>query len=63
MFITSLNAREKSPNFEELTRILMQDEERWMTLKPQNSDLALMVKKKNPFRGKPRVGQKGGFTP
>jgi hypothetical protein len=52
----------KPPMFEELTGILMQEEERWMTLKPQSSDLALMAKKK-PFRGRPNAGQKGGGTP
>jgi len=34
MFITGINAREKIPKFEELTRILMQEEERRLTLKP-----------------------------
>ena len=36
MFITGLNAREKAPKFEELTEILMQEEERRMTLKPKS---------------------------
>ena len=62
MFITGLNAREKAPKFEELTGILMQGEERWMTLKRQSSYLSLKVKKK-PFRGKAGAGHKGGGTP
>jgi len=40
--------------FEELLGILMQEEERRLTHKPQSSDLALMVKKK-PLRGKPNA--------
>eukprot|EP00253_Pinus_taeda_P014112 PITA_14112 len=44
MFITGLNAREKPPGFEELTGILLQEEERRLSLKPQNSNLALMTK-------------------
>lgn len=59
MFIIGLSAREKDPTFEELTWILMQEEERRMNLKPQNVDLALLVKKKF-FKGKPRGGQKSG---
>jgi len=51
IFIIGLNAREKTPNFEELIGILIQEEERPMSLKPQNSDLALMENKK-PFKGK-----------
>lgn len=51
MFITGLNAREKVLVFEELIGILMQEEERRLTHKPQSWDLALMVKK-NPLRGK-----------
>ena len=62
MFITGLNAREKPPKFQELSGILMQEEERWMTMKPQSLDLALMVKKK-PFRGKENVAHKSGGTP
>jgi hypothetical protein len=62
MFITGLNAREKAPVFEELIGILMQEEERRLTHKPQSSDLALMAKKK-PFRGKPNAAQKSSATP
>lgn len=60
MFITGLNAREKTPMFEELIGILMQKEERRLTHKPQV--LALMAKKK-PFKGKPNPAQKGSTTP
>lgn len=62
MFITGLNAREKEPVFEELIEILMQEEERQLTHKPQCSDLALMAKKK-PFRGKPNEAQKSSVAP
>jgi len=61
MFITSLNAREKALVFEELVGILMQEEERQLTHKPQSSDLALMVKKK-PFRGNPNAAQKSSVA-
>jgi hypothetical protein len=40
MFITGLAAREKPPTFEEMTGILLQEEERCGNLKPRNSDLA-----------------------
>jgi len=39
-----LNAREKPPGFEEIIGILLQEEERKLSLKPQNPDLALMTK-------------------
>jgi hypothetical protein len=56
MFIKFLGAREKDPTFEELTSILVQEEERHTNLnpnlKPQNSDLALWTKKRFP-KGKP----------
>ena len=45
MFITAINAREKVPHFEELTGILMQEEERRSTLEPHSADIALMAKK------------------
>lgn len=51
MFITGLNAREKPPGFEELTRILLQEEERRLSLQPENLDLALMTK----FKAKGKV--------
>jgi len=62
MFITGLKTRDKATTFEKLTGILMQEEERWMNLKPQNADLALMAKK-NPFRGKLGARWKEGGTP
>jgi hypothetical protein len=55
MFITGLAAREKAPTFEELTSILMQEEERHMNLKPQNPDLALW-QRRNSSRGKQGEG-------
>jgi len=45
MFIIGINARKKIPHFEDLTGILMQEEERKSSLKPQSADLALMAKK------------------
>ena len=48
MFIIGLASREKAPTFEELTGILLQEEERRTNLKPQNSDLALWRKKRFP---------------
>ena len=45
-FITGLASREKPPTFEELTSILLQEEERRANLKPQNSDLALWSNKR-----------------
>jgi hypothetical protein len=47
MFITGLAAREKPPTFEELTGILLQEEERRSNLKPHNSDLALWSNKRS----------------
>ena len=46
IFIIGISAREKIPKFEELTGILMQEEERRLTLMPQSSDLTLMEKNK-----------------
>jgi len=46
MFITGLAAREKAPTFEELTGILLQEEERRQNLKSQSNDLALMAKRR-----------------
>jgi hypothetical protein len=56
MFITGLAAREKPPTFEELTGILLQEEERRGNLKPQNTDLALWSNKRS-SRG--RSGERG----
>lgn len=59
IFITSLVAREKAPTFEDLTGILIHEEERRTNLKPRNEDLALVAKKKF-FKGKPGGGHKIG---
>ena len=56
MFITDLVAREKPPTFEELTGIMLQEEERHGNLKPQNTDLALWSNKRS-SRG--RSGERG----
>ena len=45
MFISGMSAREKAPSFDELTAILLQEEERRQNLKTQNNDLALMAKR------------------
>jgi hypothetical protein len=47
MFITGLATREKPATFEELTGILLQEEERQGNLRHQNSDLALWSNKKS----------------
>ena len=54
VFISVLAAREKPPNFEELTRILIQEEERMKNydLNARGS-LALMARGQYPHRGKP----------
>jgi hypothetical protein len=51
MFITGLAAREKDPTFDELTGILLQEEERKNNLngRSHNSDLALVAQ---PYKGK-----------
>eukprot|EP00253_Pinus_taeda_P024107 PITA_24107 len=64
MFITGLAAMEKAPTFEDLTRILLQEEERRQNLNPQSDDLALMAKRRS-FRGKQpkqQSQQKGGTS-
>eukprot|EP00253_Pinus_taeda_P034354 PITA_34354 len=43
-FISGLSAREKAPSFDDLTMILLQEEERRQNLKTHSNDLALMVK-------------------
>eukprot|EP00253_Pinus_taeda_P007785 PITA_07785 len=55
-FISALSAREKAPSFDELTAILLQEEERRQNLKTQGNDLALMVKRRQ-HRGKQRQYQ------
>jgi hypothetical protein len=56
MFIIGLTTRDKPPMFEELTGILMQEEERCRNLKPKNKDLALWSNKRS-VRG--RSGERG----
>ena len=60
IFITRLNAREKPLGFEELTGILLQEEERRLSLKPQNLELAFMSKFKS--KGKVVADHKRGST-
>lgn len=60
MFITGLNAREKPPSFEELTGILLHEEERRSSLKPQDPDLALITKFKP--KGRAMANQRRGNT-
>ena len=50
------------PKFEALTGILMQEEERRLTLKRRNADLALMAKKKF-FKAKGNPSQQNGGNP
>eukprot|EP00253_Pinus_taeda_P026363 PITA_26363 len=50
-FIFGLSAREKAPSFDDLTAILLQEEERRQNLKTQGNDLALMAKRRQ-YRGK-----------
>lgn len=58
MFIIGLSAREKAHAFEELTRILILEEEWRQNLILQSVGLYLMVKQK-PYKGKQPQGQKG----
>lgn len=62
IFVSSLAAREKPPTFDELTGILLQEEERMKSfnLGSSSSDLALVAKGKYPYRGKPWDKNKGG---
>ena len=55
VFISALAAREKPPNFEELTWILIQEEERMkkFDLDVGGSDLELMARGQYSHRGKP----------
>ena len=59
MFIIGLGAREKATTFEELIRVLIQEEERHKNLNPQNADLALVANNKF-FKGKLGGGHKYG---
>jgi hypothetical protein len=56
MFIIGLATREKPHTFEELTGILLQEEERCKNLKPHNTDLVLWSNKRS-SRG--RSGERG----
>ena len=62
IFVSSLAAREKLPKFDELTEILLQEEERMksFSLGSSSSDLALVAKGKYPYSGKPSDKNKGG---
>eukprot|EP00253_Pinus_taeda_P031194 PITA_31194 len=55
-FISALSTREKAPLFDELTAIMLQEEERRQNLKTQGNDLALMAKRRQ-HRGKQRQYQ------
>jgi hypothetical protein len=59
MFIIGLAAREKPLTFEELTGILLRDEERRSNLRPLNSDLALWSNKRS-MRGRSKERGRGG---
>lgn len=50
-FISGLSTRDKAPSFDELTTILLQEEERRQNMKTQRNDLALMAKRRE-HRGK-----------
>lgn len=61
IFITGLSAREKASTFDELAGILMQEEHwrRSLKQKSPNSDLALIAKGKQSFKGKQWEKNKG----
>jgi hypothetical protein len=61
MFITGLTAREKPPPFEELTGILLQEEEWRGNMKPPSKDLALWSNNRS-VRGRSGVRGKGGSS-
>ena len=62
MFITGLAARERALAFDELIGILLQEEERRKNLngRSHNSDLALVAKGKQPYKGNPWRRNKEG---
>jgi hypothetical protein len=62
MFITGLATREKAPTFDELTGILLQEEEHRNNLnfRSQSSYLALVAKGKQPYKGNPWERNRGG---
>jgi hypothetical protein len=55
VFISSLGGRSQPPTFSELTGILLQEEERMKVFEMDShtSELALVAKGKQPYRGKP----------
>jgi hypothetical protein len=61
MFIIGLAAREKPPTLEELTGILLQEEERCGNLKPPSKDLALWSNNRS-ARGRSGVRGRGGSS-
>jgi hypothetical protein len=61
MFIIGLAAREKPPTLEELTGILLQEEERCGNLKPPSKDLALWSNNRSE-RGRSGVRGRGGSS-
>jgi hypothetical protein len=61
MFIIGIAARKKPHIFEELTGILLQEEERHGNLKPQNKNLALWSNKRS-ARGSSRERGRGGSS-
>jgi hypothetical protein len=61
MFITGLAARDKPPTFEELTGILLQEEERRGNLKPHNTNLKMWSNKRS-SRGRSRGIGRGGIS-
>ena len=66
VFISSLGGREKPPTFNELTGILLQEEERMKVFEMDShtSELALVAKGKQPYRGKPWDRNRAGkFQP
>ena len=66
VFISSLGGRATPPTFNELTRILLQEEERMKVFEmdSQYSKVALMEKGKQPYRGKTwDINRTGKFQP
>ena len=55
VFISSLGGRAKPPTFNELTGILLQEEERMKVFEMDShtSELVLVAKGKQPYKGKP----------
>jgi len=59
--VSSLSAREKPPTFDELTIILLQEEEtmKRFNLGSSSSDLVLVAKGKKSYKGRPWDKNKG----